>query len=156
MFDRNYFGMMMVETGEADAFIAGTYSGGHEAADIAKTVIGIRPSYGHFASLHILNTKRGVYFLADTMINETADEDTLYDVSRLARNAVEYFAREPRMAPGIIQQLRVKRGEGMLHGETRGRKAAQPVPRPTCRRRNASATTPSTVNSATASTHSQG
>ncbi len=32
------------------------------------------------------------------MINETADEDTLYDVSRLARNAVEYFAREPRMA----------------------------------------------------------
>ncbi len=98
MFDRNYFGMMMVETGEADAFIAGTYSGGHEAADIAKTVIGIRPSYGHFASLHILNTKRGVYFLADTMINETADEDTLYDVSRLTRNAVEYFAREPRMA----------------------------------------------------------
>jgi len=98
MYDRNYFGMMLVETGEADAFIAGTYSGGHEAADIARNVIGIRDAYKHFASVHILNTKRGVYFLADTMINEETDEDTLYDVARLARNTSEYFAHEPVMA----------------------------------------------------------
>ncbi|MDE7125579.1 MAG: NADP-dependent malic enzyme, partial [Muribaculaceae bacterium] len=98
MYDRNYFGMMMVETGDADAFVAGTYSGGHEAADIARSVIGIRDAYRHFASVHILNTKRGVYFLADTMINENADEDTLYDVARLARNTAEYYAREPVVA----------------------------------------------------------
>lgn len=98
MFDRNYFGMMMVETRDADAFIAGTYSGGHEAAEIAKSVIGIREAYSHFASVHILNTKRGIYFLADTMINECADENTLYDVARLARNTAEYFAREPVIA----------------------------------------------------------
>ncbi len=98
MFDRNYFGMMMVETGDADAFIAGTYSGGHEAADVAQQVIGIRDAYKHFASVHILNTKRGVYFLADTMINENADEETLYDVARLARNTSEYFAHDPAIA----------------------------------------------------------
>ncbi len=98
MYDRNYFGMMMVESGDADAFIAGTYSGSHEAVDIARNVIGIRDAYKHFASVHILNTKRGVYFLADTMINENADEDTLYDVARLARNMAEYFDREPVMA----------------------------------------------------------
>lgn len=98
MFDRNYFGMMMVETGEADAFIAGTYAGSDEAAGIAKEIVGIRPSYKHFATMHIMNTKRGTYFLADTMINQTNDEETLLDVARLARNSVEYFAHDPVMA----------------------------------------------------------
>ena len=35
MFDRNYFGMMMVETGEADAFIGGSYSGKNAIGEIA-------------------------------------------------------------------------------------------------------------------------
>ncbi len=98
MFDRNYFGMMMVETGDADAFIAGTYSGSHTPAEIAREVVGIRPTYNHFATMHILNTKRGVFFLADTMINHEMDEETLLDITRLARNSVEYFAHEPVMA----------------------------------------------------------
>lgn len=98
MYDRNYFGMMMVEEGEADAFIAGTYSGNDAAAQIAKEVVGVRPSYKHFATMHIMNTKRGTYFLADTMINQTNDEETLLDVARLARNSVEYFAHDPVMA----------------------------------------------------------
>lgn len=101
MFDRNYFGMMMVETGDADAFITGTYSGGHTTAEIAKKVIGIKPRYNHFATMHIMNTKKGVYFLADTMINhdcECNNAETLVDIARLTRNAVEYFAHEPVMA----------------------------------------------------------
>ena len=98
MFDRNYFGMMMVESGDADAFIAGTYSNNSGVPAIAKEVIGIRPSYNHFATMHIMNTKRGVYFLADTMINETEDAETLVDIARLARTAVEYFAKKPIMA----------------------------------------------------------
>ena len=98
MFDRIYFGMMMVESGDADAFIAGTYSNNSGVTAIAKEVIGIRPSYNHFATMHIMNTKRGVYFLADTMINETEDAETLVDIARLARTAVEYFAKKPIMA----------------------------------------------------------
>lgn len=98
MFDRNYFGMMMVEAGDADAFVAGTYSNNSEVTSIARDVIGIRPDYSHFATMHIMNTKRGVYYLADTMINETEDCDTLVDIARLARHAVEYFAQKPVMA----------------------------------------------------------
>jgi malate dehydrogenase (oxaloacetate-decarboxylating)(NADP+) len=98
MFDRNYFGMMMVEMGDADAMLAGTYSGGHAPAKIAEAVVGIRAPYKHFATMHILNTKRGVFFVADTMINHKIDEETLFDVARLARNSVEYFAHEPVMA----------------------------------------------------------
>lgn len=99
MFDRNYFGMMMVEMGDADAFITGTYSGGHhDTVQIAKDVIGIRPCYNHFATMHIMNTKRGIYFLADTSINHDNDTDTLVDITRLADSAVKYFAHNPVIA----------------------------------------------------------
>lgn len=98
MYDRNYFGMMMVEACDADAFIAGIYSSSTAVTSIAKEVIGIRPSFNHFATMHIMNTKKGVYYLADTMINEEEDTDTLVDIARLARTAVEYFANDPVMA----------------------------------------------------------
>ena len=99
MFDRNYFGMMMVETGEADAFITGTYSDGHHGTiQIAKDVIGIRPCYNHFATMHIMNTKRGTYFIADTSINPNNDTDTLVDIARLADSSVKYFAHNPVIA----------------------------------------------------------
>ncbi|MCM1293133.1 MAG: NADP-dependent malic enzyme [Bacteroides sp.] len=98
MFDRNYFGMMMVQQGEADAFLGGTYSAAHSIGDIATEVVGIRPTYKHFASMHIVTTKRGTFFLTDTQVNKNIDGDTLYDIARLTRNSVEYFAHQPVMA----------------------------------------------------------
>ena len=98
MLDRNYFGMMMVESGDADAFISGTYSGGIPNREIAKEVIGVREPFKTFAAMHIVNTKRGTFFLADTAINSEMNEDTLYDITRLARHSVEYFAHNPVMA----------------------------------------------------------
>lgn len=98
MNDRNYFGMMMVERGHADAMIAGTYSTTQIPGQIAKETVGIRPDVNHFATMHILTTKRGTYFLADTSINHTTDEETLMDITRLARYAAEYFAHTPVMA----------------------------------------------------------
>lgn len=99
MFDRNHFGMMMVETGDADAFITGVYSGGHhDTFKIAKDVIGIRPCYNHFATMHIMNTKQGTYFLADTSINHNNDTETLVDIARLADSSVKYFAHDPVIA----------------------------------------------------------
>lgn len=114
MFDRNYFGMMMVEMGEADAMISGTYSGNRKAARIAEEVVGIRPSYNHFATMHILNTKRGTFFMADTTINRTTDEETLYDIARLARNSVEYFAHDPVMAMVSYSNFGSQRDGGPL------------------------------------------
>ena len=98
MFDRNYFGMMMVESDDADAFISGTYSSGIPNREIAKEVIGIREPYSTFATMHILNTKRGTYFLADTAINSQMTDERLYDIARLTRHSVEYFAHDPVMA----------------------------------------------------------
>ncbi|HIZ85506.1 MAG TPA: NADP-dependent malic enzyme, partial [Candidatus Coprenecus stercoravium] len=98
MFDRNYFGIMMVESGDADAFIAGTYAGSGEAASIAGDIIGIREGFSTFATMHIVNTKRGVFFLADTMINGYTDASTLADITRLTAGAVEYYAFDPVIA----------------------------------------------------------
>ncbi len=98
MFDRDYFGMMMVENGDADALIAGTRSASTRTGDIAREVIGIRDGYNHFAAMHVMETTKGTYFLADTMVNGEMDEDTLMDVTRLAAEAVKFFAHDPVMA----------------------------------------------------------
>lgn len=98
MNDRNYFGMMMVETGDADAVITGIYSQYRDFAKTALEVIGLRPEYNHFAAMHIVQTRKGPYFLADTLINRWPDEEILKDVIRLAHDSVKYFATDPVMA----------------------------------------------------------
>lgn len=98
MFERNYFGMMMVETGEADAFITGVYTKYSNTIKVAKEVVGIRPGYDHFATMHILNSKKGTFFIGDTLINRHPGTNTLVDVARLMEGAVRVFNHEPVMA----------------------------------------------------------
>ncbi len=98
MFDRNYFGMMMVECGDADAFITGTYTKYTETIQIAKDVIGIREGHTHFGAMHIITTPKGTYFVADTLINRHPTTETLVDVAKLAKETVQFFAQEPKIA----------------------------------------------------------
>ena len=98
MFERNYFGMMMVETGEADAFVTGLYTKYSNTIKVAKEVIGIQPEYKHFGTMHILNSKKGTFFIADTLINRHPDTDTLIDIAKLSAKAVRFFNQEPVMA----------------------------------------------------------
>ncbi|MBQ9094345.1 MAG: NADP-dependent malic enzyme [Prevotella sp.] len=98
MFERNYFGMMMVETGEADAFITGVYTKFSNTIKVAKEVIGIRDHYKHFGTMHIVNSKRGTYYIADTLINRNPDKETLKDIARLTADSIRFFNDEPKMA----------------------------------------------------------
>ena len=98
MYERNYFGMSMVEQGDADAFITGLYTKYSNTIKVAKEVVGVRKDYNTFATMHILNTKRGVYYLADTLINRHPDQNVLYDVARLSAHTVRFFNDEPVMA----------------------------------------------------------
>ncbi len=98
MFERNYFGMMMVETGEADAFITGLYTKYSNTIKVAKEVIGIQPEYNHFGTMHILNTKKGVFYIADTLINRHPDKEVLMDIARLSAMTVRFFNEEPKIA----------------------------------------------------------
>ncbi|MBQ1185151.1 MAG: NADP-dependent malic enzyme [Muribaculaceae bacterium] len=98
MFNRDYFGMMMVETEQADAFIAGAYSGVSSLASIAKNIVGIKDGYNHFATMHILTSKRGVLFVSDTSINSVNDTSSLVDIARLTHESVCHFSHNPVMA----------------------------------------------------------
>ncbi len=98
MYERNYFGMMMVETGEADALITGVYTKYADTIQAAKDVIGMRENTKHIAAMHILNTKKGTFFLADTLYNRHPSTETLIDVAKLTHDTVKFFAHEPVMA----------------------------------------------------------
>ena len=98
MFDRSYFGMMMVESGDADSCVVASYSAGESIAEEITTIIGIQEGYNHFATIHVLNTRKGTYFIGDTAVNPDADTEALVDITRLCDKAVRFFASEPVMA----------------------------------------------------------
>ncbi len=98
MFERNYFGMMMVETGEADAFITGLYTKYSNTIKVVNEVIGIRPQYKHFGAMHIINSPKGTLYIADTLVNENPDTDTLIDIAKLANKSVKFFNEKPVVA----------------------------------------------------------
>ena len=98
MFERNYFGMMMVETGEADAFIKGLYTKYSNTIKVAKEIIGIRPEYNNFGTMHIINSPRGPLFIADTLINQNPTTDVLVDLAKLSSTAVRFFNEKPVIA----------------------------------------------------------
>ena len=98
MYERNYFGMSMVEHGDADAFVTGLYTRYSNTIKVAKEVIGIRPEFSTFGTMHILNTKKGTFFIADTLINRHPNEDVLYDIAKLSAQSVHFFNEEPVIA----------------------------------------------------------
>lgn len=98
MFERNYFGMMMVETGEADAFITGLYTKYSNTIKVAKEVIGIREGHKNFGTMHILNSSKGTYYIADTLINRHPDAEVLTDIAKLSKYTVEFFNDKPVIA----------------------------------------------------------
>jgi malate dehydrogenase (oxaloacetate-decarboxylating)(NADP+) len=98
MWERNYFGMMLVETGEADALITGVYTKYADSIKAAQEVIGIRDGLNHIAAMHIMNTKKGTYFIADTLYNRHPNTETLIENAKLTYDTVKFFAHEPVMA----------------------------------------------------------
>ena len=98
MYDRNYFGLMMVKTGAADALITGVYTKNEDLVEAAKEIIGIRKGLAHIGAMHILNTKRGPLFMADTLINRHPTTEVLTDIAKLTYDTVKFFNHTPVMA----------------------------------------------------------
>jgi malate dehydrogenase (oxaloacetate-decarboxylating)(NADP+) len=98
MFDRNYFGMMMVEAGDADAFITGVYTKYSDAITPAIEIVGMREGLKHIGGMNIVNTKLGTFFFADTMVNNHPSKDTMIDIAKLTYNAAKLFNTNPVMA----------------------------------------------------------
>ncbi len=98
MRDRNYFGAMMVETGMADAMISGLTRKYPIPVKPSIEIIGVQADVKKIAGLYILNTKKGVFFLADTTMNANPTAEELEDIAVLTANTVRQFNIMPRIA----------------------------------------------------------
>jgi malate dehydrogenase (oxaloacetate-decarboxylating)(NADP+) len=98
MHDPNYFGVMMVDTGEVDGFIAGFSTKYADTIKPALQVVGANNSKKHIAGMYIIQTKKGPFFFADTTVNIQPSGRTIADTTLLAANEVRKFNIEPVIA----------------------------------------------------------
>jgi malate dehydrogenase (oxaloacetate-decarboxylating)(NADP+) len=98
MHERNYFGTMLLEMGEADAFISGSTKDYAKAILPALHVIGVAPGVNKVAGLYIVNNKKGPYFFADTTVNIDPTADELTEIIGLAAGFVKELDIQPRVA----------------------------------------------------------
>ena len=98
MLNSNYFGVMMVNIGAADAFISGLSNDYPETIRPALEIIGAEEGIKRVAGMYILSNKKGNYFLSDTTVNLNPTQDQLVDIMGLTARAVRFFDVEPRMA----------------------------------------------------------
>ncbi|MGE7773754.1 NADP-dependent malic enzyme [Chitinophaga sp. NPDC101104] len=98
MRERNYFGCMMVETGEADALISGLTRKYPDTIRPALQVIGMEPGAKRVAGMYIIQTKRGPLFLADTTVNLNPTAEELAEITLMVAKEVKQFNMTPRIA----------------------------------------------------------
>lgn len=98
MRDRNHFGCMLVETGEADAMISGLTKNYPDTIRPAIQIIGMEEGVKKIAGMYILLTKKGPLFLADTTVNFNPTAEELADITLLVAKEVRNFNLTPRIA----------------------------------------------------------
>ncbi|SEW00412.1 NADP-dependent malic enzyme [Chitinophaga arvensicola] len=98
MRERNYFGCMMVETGEADALISGLTRKYPDTIRPALQVIGMEDGVKRVAGMYIIQTKRGPLFLADTTVNFNPTAEEIADITLMVAKEVKHFNITPRIA----------------------------------------------------------
>jgi len=95
---QNYFGSMMVETGEADAMLSGLTRNYSDGIKPALHIIGTEEGVKKIAGMYLLLTKKGPLFLADTTVNINPNAEELADIALLVAKEVRNFNMEPRIA----------------------------------------------------------
>ncbi len=111
MRDRNAFGAMMVEFGEADALISGL------TRDYSKTIlpslqiIGMAPGVNRVAGMYIMLTKKGNFFFADCTVNVNPTPEEMVGIIGLVNYGVKVFDTEPRMAVLSYSNFGSSKGE---------------------------------------------
>jgi malate dehydrogenase (oxaloacetate-decarboxylating)(NADP+) len=98
MKDRNYFGCMLVETGEADCMISGLTKNYPDTIRPAIQTLGTEEGVKKIAGMYIMLTKRGPLFLADTTINFNPTAEELAEITLLTAKEVKQFNIVPRIA----------------------------------------------------------
>ena len=98
MRERNYYGSMMVEMGDADALISGISRNYRSTIKPALEVIGKEDGVNKVVGMYIIRTKKGTLFLADTTINMNPNAEEIAEISVLIAKSVKQFRIKPRLA----------------------------------------------------------
>ncbi len=98
MKDRNYFGCMMVECGDADAMISGLAKNYPDTIRPALHTIGTEEGVTKIAGMYLMLTKKGPLFLADTTVNFNPTAEELAEITLLVAKEVRNFNIIPRIA----------------------------------------------------------
>ena len=98
MRDRNYFGCMMVECGDADAMISGLAKNYPDTIRPALQTIGTEEGVKKIAGMYLMLTKKGPLFLADTTVNFNPTAEELADITLMVAKEVRSFNIIPRIA----------------------------------------------------------
>ncbi|WP_299756266.1 NADP-dependent malic enzyme [uncultured Pontibacter sp.] len=98
MRDRNYFGSMMLNTGEADALISGLTRDYSKTITPALQVVGVEEGINKVAGMYIILGPKEPYFFSDTTVNVNPTADELVDIIGLTARTVRFFDTEPRVA----------------------------------------------------------
>jgi malate dehydrogenase (oxaloacetate-decarboxylating)(NADP+) len=98
MRERNYFGCMMAECGEADAVITGLTRKYPDTLRPVLEIIGVEDKVKKLAGMYVMLTKRGPICFADTTINEFPSAEDLVDITLLAAEHLKSLNVTPRVA----------------------------------------------------------
>lgn len=98
MKDRNYFGCMMVECGDADAMISGLAKNYPDTIRPAIQTIGTEEGVQNIAGMYMMLTKKGPLFLADTTVNFNPTAEQLAEITLMVAKEVKHFNITPRIA----------------------------------------------------------
>lgn len=98
MLEPNYFGPMMVEMGDADAFISGLTYDYPAVIRPALQVVGVREGMRKVAGLYIMIVKEKVYFFTDATVNIEPTAEDLAEIAIMAADFARRFDIEPRVA----------------------------------------------------------
>ena len=98
MKDRNHYGCMMVEMGDADAMISGLSRNYPDTIRPAIQIIGTEEGVSKIAGMYIMLTKKGPLFLADTTVNFNPTAEELADITLLVAKEVRTLGITPRIA----------------------------------------------------------
>jgi malate dehydrogenase (oxaloacetate-decarboxylating)(NADP+) len=98
MRDRNYFGCMMVEFGDADCMISGLAKNYPDTIRPALHTIGTEEGVGKIAGMYLMLTKKGPLFLADTTVNFNPTAEELSEITLMVAKEVRQFNITPRIA----------------------------------------------------------
>jgi len=111
MRDRNAFGAMMLEFGEADALVSGLTKDYSKTILPSLQIIGMAPAVKRVAGMYIIMNKKGTFFFADCTVNVNPTAEELVGIIGLTSRGVQFFDIEPRVAVLSYSNFGSSKGE---------------------------------------------